>query len=151
MNEPEAPRPAGGIRHPEVTYDTSDLSARGVFLFLVFLAVGGTLLAVSLWGVYKYIANVKSVASLDQSPLSTPSRELAPIGGSSALKFPAPRLQPDPVADMNAFRASEEETLNSYGWVDESAGKVHIPIERAIDLLSAVGLPVRQDAPAGKE
>jgi hypothetical protein len=139
------------MRNPEVAYDATDLSARGVFAFLIFLAVGGTLLALALWGVYKYIANVKSVASLDQAPLSTPARELAPIGGNPALNFPAPRLQPDPVADMNAFRAREEQILNSYGWVDEANGKVHIPIERAMDLVSTVGLPVRQEMPAGKE
>jgi hypothetical protein len=38
---------------------------------------------------------------------------------------------------------NEEKSLYSYGWVDEKAGIVRIPIERAMDLLVQRGLPVR--------
>jgi hypothetical protein len=33
--------------------------------------------------------------------------------------------------------------LHSYGWVDEQAGLVRIPITRAMELLTERGLPVR--------
>jgi hypothetical protein len=33
--------------------------------------------------------------------------------------------------------------LNSYGWIDKSAGVIRIPIDRAMDLLAQRGLPVR--------
>ncbi len=59
------------------------------------------------------------------------------------LRFPTPRLQPDPVADLNKFRAGEEEQLNTYGWVSQKDGVAHIPIERAIDTISSQGLPVQ--------
>jgi hypothetical protein len=36
--------------------------------------------------------------------------------------------------------------LYSYGWVDEKAGTVHIPIDRAMDLIVQRGLPVRPQA-----
>ena len=42
----------------------------------------------------------------------------------------------------------EEKTLYSYGWVDEKAGTVRIPIERAMDLLVQRGLPVRPQGAA---
>jgi hypothetical protein len=45
---------------------------------------------------------------------------------------------------MGKFRAQEEEILNSYGWVDQQAGVAHIPIEQAIEILAARGLPVRE-------
>ena len=54
---------------------------------------------------------------------------------------PNPRLQSDPFAELDLLRAREEARLGSYGWVDQSAGVVHIPIDRAMDLLVANGLP----------
>lgn len=54
---------------------------------------------------------------------------------------PNPRLQSDPFAELDQLRADQSAQLNSYGWVDESAGVAHIPIDRAMDLLVAQGLP----------
>ena len=57
--------------------------------------------------------------------------------------FQEPVLQIDPVADLKAYQAQEEEWLNSYGWVDEAAGIARIPIERAIEITAQQGLPYR--------
>jgi hypothetical protein len=35
----------------------------------------------------------------------------------------------------------EEQQLHSYGWVDQSAGSVHIPIDQAMQLIAERGLP----------
>ena len=40
----------------------------------------------------------------------------------------------------------EEQTLHSYGWVDQQAGVVRIPIDRAMELLAQRGLPTRPQA-----
>ena len=48
----------------------------------------------------------------------------------------APRLQVDPPRQKFELAQSEAATLNSYGWIDEQVKVVHIPIERAIDLVS---------------
>ena len=60
---------------------------------------------------------------------------------------PAPRLQIAPSVDLAEYRQKESERLNSYGWVDRPAGKVHIPIEQAIDAVVRAGLPARREAP----
>lgn len=57
--------------------------------------------------------------------------------------FPEPRLQVQPRADLQCFHAREEAELNSYGWINQTAGVVRIPISRAMDLLVQRGLPVR--------
>ncbi len=54
---------------------------------------------------------------------------------------PAPRLQPDPIEDLNSLRASEHNLLNDYGWVDPKAGVVRIPIDQAMQLMVQRGLP----------
>ena len=61
---------------------------------------------------------------------------------------PEPRLQVSAPKDLEQYKAAQEEILNSYGWVDEKAGIVRIPIDRAMDILLQKGFPVRGTAPA---
>ncbi len=61
-------------------------------------------------------------------------------------KFPQPRLETNEPSEITSFRVQEEQTLNSYGWVDQSAGVVRIPIDRAMELLAQRGLPTRPQA-----
>ena len=58
-------------------------------------------------------------------------------------QYPTPRLQTDDGAqDIADLHAREDLLLNNYSWVDQSQGKVRIPIERAMDLIAQRGLPV---------
>ena len=54
----------------------------------------------------------------------------------------APRLQVDPPKQKFELAQSEAAILNSYGWIDEQVQVVHIPIERAIDLVSEGQMPL---------
>ena len=55
---------------------------------------------------------------------------------------PEPRLQTNPRAGPRAICArSEDEVLDSYGWVDKNAGVVRIPIDEAMKLTLERGLP----------
>ena len=76
----------------------------------------------------------------------TASGSVAESVSGSIEKFPGPRLQVKPEADLAAFRAREDEELNHYGWIDRKAGVVRIPIERAMDLIAQRGLPFRRPA-----
>jgi len=53
---------------------------------------------------------------------------------------PEPRLQTTPKADLDRLRASEDQRLNSFGWVDRDKQIVRIPIDDAMRLLSQRGL-----------
>jgi hypothetical protein len=53
---------------------------------------------------------------------------------------PPPRLQIHPVASWNAFRVAETERLSTYGWMDRSAGAVHVPVDRAMELVLQRGV-----------
>jgi hypothetical protein len=132
------------FRNPEVSFEKRDLSTRAILGFLISLAIAGVLMQVILWGFYKHLAGTYKMAR-PANPIATSNRQF-PIGDPSQV-FPAPRLQPDPTADLNKFRAREDEILNSYGWVDQRSGVVRMPIDRAIDVLSQQGLPVRQQGP----
>jgi hypothetical protein len=45
--------------------------------------------------------------------------------------------------ELKEYRDSQRDILNSYGWVDRAGGVVRIPVDRAIELVLARGLPVR--------
>lgn len=60
---------------------------------------------------------------------------------------PAPRLQPNPAEDLQTFRATQQAELDGYGWINQSKGIVHIPIDRAMELLSEQNLPVVTGTP----
>lgn len=62
---------------------------------------------------------------------------------------PEPRLQANPTLELVEHRAEERAALAGYGWVDRGAGRVRIPVERAIELVVARGLP-RPVAPAAQ-
>jgi hypothetical protein len=83
----------------------------------------------------------------------TDTRHVAP--GYPQAAFPNPKLEEDERGQLNGIRLEEEKTLYSYGWVDEKAGTLRIPIDRAMDLLVQRGLPVRaqnmaSDVPTAK-
>lgn len=138
-------------RNPEVTFESRDLSSRGVLGFLVGLAIAAVLIHLILWGIYKYVARQSISPVATQNPIRTSNSEMRQVGGDPQVVFPAPRLQADPVADMNKLRAHEDEILNSYGWADQASGKVRIPIDKAIGVVAETGLPTRpaQAPPAG--
>jgi hypothetical protein len=71
----------------------------------------------------------------------------ANIPATRAQEFPQPRLEVKPGASLAEFRAAEDADLNSYGWIDRNAGTIRIPIDRAMQLILARGLP---DVGAGK-
>lgn len=81
-----------------------------------------------MWGMLKLLVWREDVMSPPASPLAASFARREP---------PEPRLQVDPVGDLSALRAREAAQLNGYGWVDRQAGVVHIPIDRAMEILVA--------------
>jgi hypothetical protein len=132
-------------------FERQDLQPSGILYFLLALAVATLLCILGLRGLYAYLDHREKALEPPVSPLITnipaDTRHVAPRYPQAA--FPNPKLEEDERGQLNDIRMNEEKTLYSYGWVDEKAGTVHIPIERAIDLLVQRGLPVRQQAAAG--
>jgi hypothetical protein len=48
---------------------------------------------------------------------------------------PRPRLEVDPTADFQEYLHGQKQILKSYGWVSRTDGRVHIPIDRAMELV----------------
>lgn len=125
----------------EEGFERQDMSAQGVYGFLISLAVGGVLVYFVIWGFYDFMDARQRSRQPEQNPLvkqvETNTRVVSP---EEVTKFPQPRLEQNERVEIRDFRLKEEQTLNSYGWVDEKAGALHIPIERAMQLLAQRGL-----------
>lgn len=141
--------------HNEDTgFEREDWNAGTVYAFLGGLAVVCLLVYFLLRGMYAYLDARSRASQPLQNPLVTARgpvvRNLPRSEVQEQIKttFPDPRLEENERQQINQFRLGEEETLNSYGWVDQPAGVVRIPIERAMELIAQRGLPTRPQAEA---
>lgn len=148
MENNSQPFDAERIRHPDVAYEASDLSHRPVFLFFLVMGVVIVFVGLAMWGMFKYLGASEYVGHRSTNPIMTSEEQLKEIGGDPANSFPMPHLQPDAVADLNKFRISEEQWLNTYGWISHQQNTIHIPIEKAIDLMAA-SWPQQEQESAG--
>jgi len=126
------------------SYERQDLQATGVLYFFLGLAVFVLLCIFGLRGVFAVLDHREKELQPAVNPLvtnvPTDTRHIAP--GYPQSSFPNPKLEEDERGQLNGIRIAEENTLYSYGWVDEKAGTVHIPIDRAMDLIVQRGLPL---------
>jgi hypothetical protein len=145
------------LKHTKVPghgdYERRDIGVAGVLYFLLALLVAGGIVHFVVQGVYQYLNHRYETTQPAVSPLvkNAPSdtRRIPPQYKDNYEKFlqdqfPAPQLEINERTELNEIRKREEDTLSTYGWVDQNAGTVHIPIDRAMDLLAKEGLPVRQ-------
>jgi hypothetical protein len=115
---------------PNVRYEQEHLTPVVLLPWLFGLFVFTTVAAVAAYGVY-LIYVPKDAERTTQFPLAT------------VRALPAePRLQANPVEDIKTFRRDEALALQSYS-KDPATGELHIPVDRALDLVAQEGLPTR--------
>lgn len=111
-------------------YEERDIEPRPVALVGLVLAV--SLVVIGLGG--RLLVRYYDAREARRSP--PPNAVAATLGQPIP---PAPRLQERPLMDLQRLRAEEDAALHGYAWVDRSADRVRIPIERAIELVAARG------------
>ena len=129
-------QPQGSTVSSSRNHERTDVRAGWIFGIVLFLAVSGVAIHFMMARMLNSLKH-KAPTTDQWQPFSQPSAQ-------AKLRPVFPRLQISPPVEMEAFRAREEAELNSYGWLNKTAGIVHIPIEQAMELLLQKGLPVRQ-------
>jgi hypothetical protein len=119
MSTVDQPVPATGHERRDISPATVVRWTAGIFALLILSAAAMWLLL----GRYD-----RRLA--EESPPPSPLADYGP------QEPPEPRLQVDAAADIARLRATEQAQLDGYGWVDREGGTVHIPIERAMQLLA---------------
>ncbi len=133
-------------RNLDVSFEKSDLSARGILTFFVILLLSGVVFHLVVWGMYDGFIKLSDRMEPPVSPMAvqhTPAQP-SPLQNTrvNVEQFPAPRLQVTEPQDATEFRLNEEKVLEEKPWEDKS-GVVHIPIEEAMKILVQRGLPSR--------
>lgn len=94
------------------------------------LAVATFIVMLLIWGMFNVLKKTDLAESAEQqaSPLAIPGQ-----------LPPEPRLQVRPYEELQQLRARENDVLNHYGWQDQKNGIVHIPIDKAMDIVAQRG------------
>jgi hypothetical protein len=108
-------------------HEQSEVSVRLIVVSLAFLAVATAIVFVLVIGIFRYFYDTNSTE--ETMKLTVP------------VIPPQPRIEVAPYEQLQQLRVQEDHILNSYAWVDKQAGVVRVPIDKAIDLLAAKGLP----------
>jgi len=157
-NEPDDQKVLGSQGPSDIDasagYEQSDVKVTGIIVFLVSLAILVAVCGVVTYGMGKLInarmnkedgpnnkwtktAEIRQLGNLPSSPEM--QNKIAEI----TKTFPTPRVQTDDGnQDVVDLHAREDLLLDNYTWVDQSQGKVRIPIERAMQIIAQKGLPV---------
>jgi len=132
---------SGGPSGNGAGYERRDANLSSLLQFGFWLAV---LLVVTLVGMkwtFNYFTRTEPLGPTS-SPMVEPGARVLP---------PSPRLQSKPHLELKDYCEAQQKQVNAYAWVDQQSGVVRIPVDRAMDLTLARGLPARAaaDIPAG--
>jgi hypothetical protein len=127
---------------PAMPVEGDGVSYSGIIWFVVILTVTTVVCQALMWGLFAVLRDRESSQDLARSPLAAP-QGLAPPGPNLLALLPNAHGEP---AALKDFRTKEEHILTTFGWVDQNAGTVRIPIDRAKELLLQRGLPTRAEA-----
>ena len=120
---------ASGYEHSDMNPVVVGIAAVGLLVVLGLVLLGVTLFGQAVVGIPFTISRPADLINgLQAAPAPTP---------------PAPALEAESGQTFGPYRALAQQRLNSYGWVDRSAGVVRMPIDRALELTAQRGLPSR--------
>jgi hypothetical protein len=122
----------------DAEYEHTDIEPSIAVKFAIWLAIAMLLSVGIVYGTFWLFEGREQAVNqaMQQYPLAV-GRQVEP---------PAPRLQWQPFRDVYLLKQEQREHLHSYGWVDRTAGVVHIPIEEAMRLALERGVIATQPA-----
>src|SRR5215510_11831193 len=134
-------------------HEVSELKIGPIVWFLIGLAVATVVISLLVVGLFDAFESREEKSKAATSPLSSerqklppePRLQLAPSTEEQVERKLPPDVKRDsPFQEMQRLREEENEMLSSYGWVDEKAGVVRIPIEEAKKRLLEKGIQTRK-------
>jgi hypothetical protein len=128
--------PAVDSPHP-TAHELSDVDTRSLLIFLGVMVVALTVVAAIVYWQYR---RFEALAKASDPPAAPRAGERQPP--------PTPHLQVDEAADMARLIAEQQPLLDRLEWISRDENIVRIPIERAMEIVAAKGVP---DWPAAEQ
>ena len=127
------------------------VSISGIRWFVVILV--GTLLFCQLlvWGLFEWSESRVAHSEAPRAVLADPPSQPVIEDGrlvSGTEDSPTPALLVSEPTVLREFQARHQAARTTYGWINQGAAIVRLPIERAKDLVLERGLPIREASPA---
>src|ERR1700676_3539459 len=97
--------------NPQVSFERRDVDIVQITGFGIGLLIAFMVSVAAMWALFEYFAGREDKVNPANPPAMMSEKQTEP---------PAPRLQPEPVRELNQMHANEEMLLMSYGWVDQS-------------------------------
>ena len=144
--------PGGALpEHDTVAFETQDVKARTIYVYLAVLAVAVILSYV----VCVFVLRVTTKIAVDSDTPPPPVRQ--DMGKDYLTMPPEPRLQgvpghsTDPQYDLREKVREDTEANEKAGWIDQSAGLAQIPVQDAMKIIAEKGLADVSTPPAEKK
>jgi hypothetical protein len=122
---------------PENRHEHRDVNVFALGKFAIGLIIVTVFCVGLVAGVFQYLLHREG--GIPVSRMENPAQDARQLP-------PEPRLEETPAKDLGEMREAEDKIQSSYGWLDQSAGTVRMPIDRAMDLVVQRGLPARAQA-----
>lgn len=144
----EAGQPGGQPpRHSDVSFEAADINTRTILLYLFYLAVAVALSFVVSVFIFRFTTDMAAKSETAPPPVRQGVEPTLP---------PEPRLQgvpghtTDPQQDLRDKISADQAANERLGWVDQQAGIAQIPVEDAMKIIVAKGLPAVAASPGKK-
>jgi hypothetical protein len=134
-----------------IPVESDGISYKGLIWFTAFLAGAALVIHVLMWVAFEIMERRNDAAHPPRAVMANPSLQRPPgpnLMAEMNPQTPTAVMGPSEPVNLQMFRETEDQQLTTYGWLNESAGTVRIPIERAKQLLLQRGLKVRGQTPA---
>ncbi|MEK7833087.1 MAG: hypothetical protein AAB401_18505 [Acidobacteriota bacterium] len=134
----------------------SGVKAKPILVFLAVLGAATALVYVIILGVEVGLQKFEDMSPQQPATAVQTGTKLPPEPRLQGAPEPNPDKPGDtkssmlPLEDMAAYRDKVNKQAAAYGWVDQTGGVAHIPIERAKEMIAEKGLPKLSDALIGE-
>ncbi len=132
MDEHTRPSDEFPERNLSVAHDRGEEDVKTVSGFGIGLGIGIIFVVFAMWGLFEWFYAREDHASPVVAPVILTDKQQLP---------PEPRLQAQPRLDLKALHEGEDAVLTSYAWIDPDHGIARIPIDQAMKIVVAKGLP----------
>jgi hypothetical protein len=122
----------------DVAFESSDIDTRTILAYMFYLAIS----VAAAFLISVYVFRFTTTLAVDSRTPPPPVRQ-----GVAPTMPPEPRLQgvpghtTDPQLDLRDKREADEAANETYGWINQQAGIAQIPVDEAMKIIVAKGLP----------